>query len=422
MRMLRLALVGGVCAGMLMRPAIGSAAGEAGKSQGPGRVAGRGPGKPRAVRPGLRAPSRSRPLPKRAAAAWDQSEEETIVGVVSQPPAKGKPGAFCSMVVSRKRFKDVTALLAPWWYVDSLGLRPNQGDEVQVVGVLRKDRGDRRLFVREVTWGGRVYRFRTAEGQPLWAGADTGSWLGYTETWNSEKIDTISGRVLNVSQSLPDGNLVGMGPGVEIRVETAPHAFRFVQLGPKWYVDQVLPGLKAGDQVTVTGSVALWRDKRSLFASEVERVGKKVRLRGLDGKPDWPGGWQNWSGWGPGSPYHKLFDAKKVQTISGSVVDAKRNAPQPGLGQGTVITVLVPDGRRILVHLAPTWFMQQTQLRVSRKDQVTVSGVVLPGEGRPVMMAGSIAVGGRQVQFRDAQGVPVWLAAPQPAQRLEPAG
>jgi hypothetical protein len=38
------------------------------------------------------------------------------------------------------------------------------------------------------------------------------------------------------------------------------------------------------------------------------------------------------------------------------------------------------------------------------------------------MMAGSIAVGGRQVQFRDAQGVPVWLAAPQPAQRLEPAG
>lgn len=249
-----------------------------------------------------------------------------------------------------------------------------------------------------------------------------GAGWGYTETWDGEKIETISGGVLNLTQSLPDGNLVGMGPGVEIRVEAAPHAFKSVQLGPKWYVYQTLPGLKAGDQVTVTGSRALWRSTHALFASEVEWAGKKVKLRGLDGRPEWPGGWQNWSGWGPGSPYQKLFDAKRVETISGSVVDAKRNAPQPGLGQGTIITVLASDGRRVFVHLAPTWFIQQTKVRVSRKDQVTVSGVILPGEGRPVMMATSITLGGRQVQLRDAQGVPVWLAAPQPAPRPEPAG
>jgi hypothetical protein len=314
-------------------------------------------------------------------------------------------------MVMEKGDGEVRVLMGPPWFNEALGFNPARRDHLEVVGMLREREEEDRVLARAVTWRGKIYAMRNADGQPLWAGATSASWLSFTEVWDAENKETVRGQVVAVDEMWPDRKELGIGPGVSLRLKLETGGRKVVELGPKWFVTPALPGLKAGQQVTVTGPAVEWDLRRVLVASEVEVNGKKLRLRTEEGLPTWPGGWQDWSGWGPGSSYGRMYDRKTVVTISGTVSDTKRNSPQPDVGQGTVITVRGQDGRVVFAHLAPTWFMQQSRLKFGRSDQVTVIGSIVAKKGRPVMMVSSITVKDQQTQLRGPDGTPVWMAA-----------
>jgi len=49
--------------------------------------------------------------------------------------------------------------------------------------------------------------------------------------------------------------------------------------------------------------------------------------------------WRGSGGWGPGTPYSKLYDPKTVETISGEVQSVERFGPRKGMVYGVHATV-----------------------------------------------------------------------------------
>ena len=67
-----------------------------------------------------------------------------------------------------------------------------------------------------------------------------------------------------------------------------------------------------------------------------------------------PGGmmWRGSGGWGPGSPYNRMYDPKSLETVSGEVVNVDRIIPNKGMSNGVHLT-LKTDKETLSVHLGP---------------------------------------------------------------------
>jgi hypothetical protein len=44
--------------------------------------------------------------------------------------------------------------------------------------------------------------------------------------------------------------------------------------------------------------------------------------------------WRGSGGWGPGTPYNRMYDAKAIETISGEVTSIDRITPNKGMAAG----------------------------------------------------------------------------------------
>jgi len=121
------------------------------------------------------------------------------------------------------------------------------------------------------------------------------------------------------------------------------------------------------------------------------------------GGPQWRGG----GGWGSGSQYNRLYDAKTVETISGEVVAVESIAPVNGMTAGMHVQVKTEKGT-ISVHLGPAWFLENQDLKIEPKDQIEVKGSRVSYEGKPAIIAAEVTKDDSVLKLRDATGVPVW--------------
>ena len=71
-------------------------------------------------------------------------------------------------------------------------------------------------------------------------------------------------------------------------------------------------------------------------------------------------------GWGPGSPYARLYNPQTVETMSGVVASIERFTPSKGMSHG-VHALLKTDKESIVVHLGPAWFIDN---QIRRSDRV----------------------------------------------------
>jgi hypothetical protein len=101
------------------------------------------------------------------------------------------------------------------------------------------------------------------------------------------------------------------------------------------------------------------------------------------------------------------YDQAKQQTMHGWVVETKIfQCPVSGT-VGSHITVKTETGN-IEVHLAPASFMKQYEINFRKDDNVTVVGSRIVFDGKPALIARSVAIGRETFNFRDSNGRPLW--------------
>jgi len=111
-------------------------------------------------------------------------------------------------------------------------------------------------------------------------------------------------------------------------------------------------------------------------------------------------------GWGPGSAYNSKFNPDTVETLSGEIIKMDIFKPK-GMGVGVQI-VLKTDEETIPVHLGPLRYMIRQKREIGPGDRVEITGSLVDSAGKPLIMASEIRKGGKRLELRDENGVPVW--------------
>src|SRR6266700_819190 len=124
---------------------------------------------------------------------------------------------------------------------------------------------------------------------------------------------------------------------------------------------------------------------------------------------DSPIQWRGSPGWAPESAYCRLYDAKHVVTLSGTVQRVEKNTPMKGMGYG-VYLMLKTDSETIPVHLGPTAFVEKQPVQFHASDVVEVTGSRVSCDGKPALLAAIVKRGADSAQYRELTGRPAWAA------------
>lgn len=117
--------------------------------------------------------------------------------------------------------------------------------------------------------------------------------------------------------------------------------------------------------------------------------------------------WRGSGGWGPGTPYGRMYDPKTVETISGEVESVARITPRKGMSYGVHMNVKTAK-ETISVHLGPGWYIENQDLKIAPKDQVEIKGSRITFGGKPALIAAEVKKGDETLRLRDENGFPVW--------------
>ena len=112
---------------------------------------------------------------------------------------------------------------------------------------------------------------------------------------------------------------------------------------------------------------------------------------------------------GPGGQYMRLYDPKTVETLAGEVVSADLVTPMKGMSQGVHLTVKT-DKETIPVHLGPSWYLENQDMKLAPKDKVEVEGSRVTLAGKPAIIAAEVKKGDEVLVLRDESGLPAWSA------------
>jgi hypothetical protein len=117
--------------------------------------------------------------------------------------------------------------------------------------------------------------------------------------------------------------------------------------------------------------------------------------------------WRGSGGWGPGTPYNRMYDPKTVETVSGEVVSVSQITPNKGMSAGIHINVKT-DKETISVQLGPSWYLENQDVKLEPKDKVEVKGSRVTFGGKPAIIAMEVKKGDEVLKLRDDSGFPVW--------------
>ena len=117
--------------------------------------------------------------------------------------------------------------------------------------------------------------------------------------------------------------------------------------------------------------------------------------------------WRGSGGWGPGSPYGRMYDAKTVDKVTGEVAKVDTITPMRGMSGGVHVALKSEQGE-VSVHLGPQWYLENQDVKIEPGDRVEITGSRVTVEGKPTIIAAEVRKGDEVLQLRDAAGVPVW--------------
>jgi hypothetical protein len=117
--------------------------------------------------------------------------------------------------------------------------------------------------------------------------------------------------------------------------------------------------------------------------------------------------WKGGGGWGPATPYNRLYDPMTVETISGEVLGIEKIVPFKGMYAGVHLLVKT-EKETISVHLGPQWYLENQDFKIDPKEKVEIKGSRITFQGKPALIAAEVKKGDEILKLRDESGFPVW--------------
>lgn len=118
--------------------------------------------------------------------------------------------------------------------------------------------------------------------------------------------------------------------------------------------------------------------------------------------------WRGSGGWGPGTPYNRLYDPKTVETVSGEIQSVDRITPRKGMSYGVHLNLKTDKGEIVSVQLGPGWYIENQDVKIQPKDKVEVKGSKVTFGGKPAIIAAEVRKGDEVLKLRDDNGFPAW--------------
>lgn len=112
-------------------------------------------------------------------------------------------------------------------------------------------------------------------------------------------------------------------------------------------------------------------------------------------------------GWGPGSPYARMYDTNTVEIIKSEVVSVDKFTPRQGMSSGVHLQVKTAT-ETISVRLGPSWYLDNQEPKIAAKDNIEVKGSRITFDGKPAIIAAEVKKGDQALKLRDNNGFPVW--------------
>jgi hypothetical protein len=113
-------------------------------------------------------------------------------------------------------------------------------------------------------------------------------------------------------------------------------------------------------------------------------------------------------GWGPGSPYGRMYDPKTVETVAGELASVDKITPSRGMSRGVHVTLKTDKGELLPVHLGPEWYIDKQAIALKQGDKVQVRGSRITFQDKPAIIAAEVSKGSETLHLRDANGIPAW--------------
>jgi hypothetical protein len=117
--------------------------------------------------------------------------------------------------------------------------------------------------------------------------------------------------------------------------------------------------------------------------------------------------WKGSGGWGMGAPYGRMYDTKTVETIRGVVEKIEMITPMRGMSHG-VHLLLKTKNKTLDVHLGPSWYIENQDVKIMPGDEVEVTGSRITFQNKPAIIAAEVKKGDEVLRLRDSDGVPAW--------------
>jgi hypothetical protein len=117
--------------------------------------------------------------------------------------------------------------------------------------------------------------------------------------------------------------------------------------------------------------------------------------------------WRGSGGWGMGAPYGRMYDTNTVETIRGVVEKIEMITPMRGMSHG-VHLLLKTKKETVDVHLGPSWYIENQDVKIMSGDRVEVTGSRVTFRDKPAIIAAEVKKGDEMLRLRDSNGVPVW--------------
>jgi hypothetical protein len=117
--------------------------------------------------------------------------------------------------------------------------------------------------------------------------------------------------------------------------------------------------------------------------------------------------WKGSGGWGMGAPYGRMYDTKTVEIIRGVVEKIEMITPMRGMSHG-VHLLLKTKNKTLDVHLGPSWYIENQDVKIMPGDEVEVTGSEITFQNKPAIIAAEVKKGDEVLRLRDSDGVPAW--------------
>lgn len=121
------------------------------------------------------------------------------------------------------------------------------------------------------------------------------------------------------------------------------------------------------------------------------------------------------AGWEIGSPYNKLYKVADMDAFKATVEEIKEVVPLPGMSPVVALVVRESKTEKILVHVAPSWFINTRNIGIRKGERVHIRGAWAEINGSEVFMASKIKKGDHfYLKVRlTSDGTPFWTMSPE---------